>query len=75
MTCSCHPRDVITADHVHAELGELVAGTMPGRSSRDQITLCKSVGTAVQDAAVAARAIATAREQGIGEEILLHPRC
>ena len=30
---------VITADHVHAELGELVAGIKPGRSSPDQITL------------------------------------
>ena len=40
---------VITADHVHAELGELVAGSKPGRTSRDQITLYKSVGVAVQE--------------------------
>lgn len=40
---------VINADHVHAELGELVAGSKPGRTSRDQITLYKSVGVAVQE--------------------------
>ena len=39
---------------VHAELGELVAGTRPGRAGDDQITLYKSVGHAVQAAAAAA---------------------
>ena len=62
---------VITAEHVHAELGELVAGTKPGRTSRDQITLYKSVGVAVQDAAAAALVIAAARQHGAGEEIEL----
>ena len=36
------------ASHVHAELGELVAGTKPGRTDPEQITLYKSVGVAVQ---------------------------
>ena len=62
---------VITADHVHAELGELVAGIKPGRSSPDQITLYKSVGVAVQDAAAAALVLMAARKDGIGEEIAL----
>jgi len=62
---------VITADHVHAELGELVAGIKPGRSSPDQITLYKSVGVAVQDAAAAALVLMAARKHGIGEEIAL----
>jgi alanine dehydrogenase len=62
---------VITADHVHAELGELVAGIKPGRNSPDQITLYKSVGVAVQDAAAVALVLVTARIQGIGEEIAL----
>jgi ornithine cyclodeaminase len=39
---------------VHAELGELVAGTRPGRTDDRQLTLYKSVGLAVQDAAAAA---------------------
>jgi ornithine cyclodeaminase/alanine dehydrogenase-like protein (mu-crystallin family) len=60
---------IITAGHIHAELGELVAGQKPGRSSREQITLYKSVGVAVQDAAAAALVIAAARERGAGQQI------
>jgi alanine dehydrogenase len=57
--------------HVHAELGELVAGVRPGRTSPDQITLYKSVGVAVQDAAAAALVLAAARERSVGREIEL----
>jgi alanine dehydrogenase len=60
---------VITAAHVHAELGELVAGTRPGRASAEQITLYKSVGVAVQDAAAAALVLGRARAAGVGMEI------
>ncbi len=63
---------VITAEHVHAELGEIVAGKRPGRTSPDQITLYKSVGVAVQDAVAAALIVAAAREQSIGEHVTLH---
>lgn len=62
---------LITAEHVHAELGELVTGSKTGRTSPDQITLYKSVGVAVQDAAAAALVVTAAREQSIGEEITL----
>jgi alanine dehydrogenase len=44
---------LIGEDHIHAELGELVLGTRPGRTHPRQITLYKSVGVAVQDAAAA----------------------
>ncbi|WP_330479512.1 ornithine cyclodeaminase family protein [Streptomyces platensis] len=60
---------VITEGHVHAELGELLAGNKPGRSSDQQITLYKSVGVAVQDAAAAALVVAAARERSVGAEI------
>jgi alanine dehydrogenase len=53
------------------ELGELVNGTRPGRTSEDQITLYKSVGVAVQDAAAASLVLAAARERSIGREIQL----
>jgi len=56
---------------VHAELGELVTGARPGRSSGDEITLYKSVGVAVQDAAAAALVLAAARERSVGQEIEL----
>jgi ornithine cyclodeaminase len=56
---------------VHAEIGELVTGAKPGRSSADQLTLYKSVGVAVQDAAAGALVLAAARERGAGTEISL----
>ncbi len=54
-----------------AELGEIVAGTRPGRTSRDEITLYKSVGVAVQDLAAAALVLKAARERGAGLDIEL----
>jgi alanine dehydrogenase len=62
-------RGLIAPDHVHAEVGELVAGTRPGRTSPEQITLYKSVGIAVQDAAAAALVLRAARESGAGREV------
>jgi alanine dehydrogenase len=61
----------ISPADVHAELGELVAGTKPGRSSEDQITLYKSVGVAVQDVAAAALVLAAARGRSMGRAIEL----
>jgi ornithine cyclodeaminase/alanine dehydrogenase-like protein (mu-crystallin family) len=57
--------------HIHAELGELVAGTRPGRTSEKQVTLYKSVGVAVQDAAAAALVLAAAKKRSVGREIQL----
>jgi len=51
---------------VHAELGELVAGIKPGRSSQDEVTLYKSVGVAVQDVAAAALVLAAAQGRSVG---------
>ncbi|MFJ8803484.1 ornithine cyclodeaminase family protein [Streptomyces sp. NPDC102487] len=62
---------LITAEHVHAELGELIAGSKSGRTRPDQITVYKSVGVAVQDAATAALVLVAAHEQMIGEETTL----
>jgi ornithine cyclodeaminase len=62
---------LITADHVHAEIGELVDGSKPGRASSEQITLYKSVGVAVQDGAAAALVLRAAREHGAGREVEL----
>lgn len=62
---------VITADHIHAELGELVTGARPGRTSDQQITLYKSVGIAAEDAAAAALVLRAAEEKGAGTEVTL----
>ncbi len=60
----CAPPEIV-------ELGELVAGTKRGRTSPEQITLYKSVGVAVQDAAAAALVLAAARKRSVGREIEL----
>jgi ornithine cyclodeaminase len=57
---------LITEESVHAELGEIVAGTRPGRTSDDQVTLFKSVGNAVQDVSVGARVFEEAKKKGLG---------
>jgi len=61
----------LSDDYLTDALGELVAGTKPARQSPDQITLYKSVGVAVQDAAAAALVIAAARNRSVGREIAL----
>lgn len=62
---------LITADHLHAELGDLVLGRKAGRSNDNEITLFKSVGLAAQDAMAARAALANARKMGLGTEVEL----
>lgn len=64
---------LITEDHLHAEVGELILGTRPGRTDPDQLTLYKSVGVGVQDAAAAALVLRRAAEQDLGTRITLQP--
>jgi alanine dehydrogenase len=45
--------DVIAAGEVFAEIGEVVAGTRPGRRTAEEVTLFKSVGVAVEDVVAA----------------------
>lgn len=56
-------------EHVAGELGELVLGNIPGRTSDEQITVFKSVGLAMQDAVTAAHVYARAREAGLGQNV------
>ena len=44
----------MAAADVHAELGEVVAGRKPGRTSEGEVTLFDSTGVAIQDVAAAA---------------------
>ena len=61
----------ITADHIHAEIGELVVGNKPGRTSPEQVTLYKSVGIALQDAVAARLVLDAARQSGVGTQVEL----
>lgn len=51
------------------ELAELVAGHKQGRTSREQITLFKSNGLAIEDVVTAGRVYELALERGVGTKI------
>jgi len=51
------------------ELCSIVAGKTPGRTNRDQITLFKSGGIAIEDIVVAGRVYELARERRMGREV------
>lgn len=57
---------LIYEQHFATELGELVLGQKPGRTSAEEITLFKSVGVAIQDLCAAARVLANARRLELG---------
>lgn len=59
----------LTARDVATELGDVITGKHPGRTSPDQITLFKSVGIGLQDVALCRLLVARAREAGIGREV------
>jgi alanine dehydrogenase len=63
-------RGVISWESV-TELGRIVAGRDPGRTSEDEITLFKSNGLALEDISTGLRVYNLARERGVGEEITL----
>src|SRR5688572_9603061 len=45
----------VTKSHVHAELGQIIAGQKSGRVNDDEIIVFDSTGTALQDVAAASR--------------------
>jgi ornithine cyclodeaminase len=57
------------ADHIQAELGEVLIGKHPGRKSSDELTLFKSLGLSVEDVAAAAFIAKRARESGVGQTV------
>ena len=59
----------IGPEHILAELGEVLVGAHPGRTSADELTLFKSLGIAVEDLAAAELVVANARERGLGTEV------
>jgi alanine dehydrogenase len=56
----------ITADSVHAEIGEVLAGKKSGRSRPDEKTIYKAVGIAIQDVATAHWVYRRALERNVG---------
>jgi ornithine cyclodeaminase/alanine dehydrogenase len=60
---------VFAETHIHAQLGEIVAGLRPGRTDDREITVFKSVGLAIQDVATAVAAYRKARTAGRGQAL------
>jgi alanine dehydrogenase len=59
----------IDADHIQAELGEVVGQSAAGRGGPDRVTIFKSLGMAVEDVVAAHLAYSKARSAGLGKEI------
>ena len=53
-------------EHIRAELGEILTGKAEGRRSRDEITLFKSLGIAIEDLASAQFLFEKAKRTGAG---------
>ncbi|WP_318568013.1 ornithine cyclodeaminase family protein [Salinigranum marinum] len=60
---------VVDDDHIHAELGAVVAGHAPGRTSPDKLTVFDSGGTALETLAAAALCYRKAEAAGRGRRI------
>ena len=55
--------------HILGEIGQVLAGAVPGRTGDGDITLYKSLGIVAQDLFAAARVYARALEDGVGVEV------
>ncbi len=57
---------LVSPSHIQAELGEIIAGKKPGRTSDDEVIVFDSTGTALQDIAAAAIVYERAFRDGHG---------
>lgn len=62
---------VITRNHIHGELGDVVTGKITARENDEETTVFKSVGVAVQDLACADLVLRLAGEQKLGTTLQL----
>ena len=59
------------ADHIVGELGEVLAGRIPGRTSPREVIVFKSLGMAVEDIVAADLACQRAEQEGVGKRFEL----
>lgn len=62
-------KGLITAEAIHASLGEIIIGQQSGRTNEKEITLFKSVGVALQDVAAATWVYKQAKSLSLGQSI------
>jgi ornithine cyclodeaminase/alanine dehydrogenase-like protein (mu-crystallin family) len=61
----------IAEGHIRGEIGEILCGSIAGRTARDEITLFKSLGLAVEDVAAVRHVYEKARASGGGTPVAL----
>jgi len=61
----------IGPEHVRGELGEILIGAVPGRTSEDELTVFKSLGLAVEDLAAAEHVLRRAEAENAGTVVSL----
>jgi len=59
----------ISENDIHAQLGEVITGLKPGRTSEEEITIFDSTGLAIQDVASAHLVYERAVSKGLGREV------
>lgn len=59
----------VSEDHYNGELGQLALGQIVGRQNAKEITIFKTVGSAVLDVYVANQIVEKAKEKNLGQEI------
>ena len=62
-------KGILREEDIYSDIGTIVAGRKPGRTSAEEITVFKSVGTAVADVSAAFRTFQLAKSMGIGSSI------
>jgi ornithine cyclodeaminase/alanine dehydrogenase-like protein (mu-crystallin family) len=61
--------EAIAPGHIRGEIGEVLIGAAPGRSSPVELTVFRSLGLAVEDLAAAEYVVRRARETDAGTEV------
>jgi ornithine cyclodeaminase/alanine dehydrogenase-like protein (mu-crystallin family) len=61
----------IAPNHIRGEIGEVLVGAAPGRTSAEELTVFRSLGLAVEDLAAAEYVVDRARAAGVGAEVPL----
>lgn len=59
----------VSTEHIRGEIGEVLAGRAPGRSSDRQVTIYKSLGLVAQDLYAATQVFSAARATGTGQTV------
>jgi len=62
-------KGIITKENIFGELGDVIAGLKPGRTSSEEITIFTSTGLAIQDAVTADIAYRKALSRNLGQWI------